>query len=268
MPLIDTSSLLQIADRAARQYQYIHDAFEQLAQEGGGYYFDIVTLTDDPDVEIPTEANYEMVDQTLVSEGAPYAARNGTRLASIIGSMEAHFNREDSAGVPLQAGGWDGYAQDHDVRYSWWFASLFYAVKWRYMLAVNIFSESEDVFATLELLAGPTIDFTDGVNYGNGSDLNPANGDYYAATQLKVVVDTMGANNWDIRLGVKDINDLPTTIDVTVPASSPVGTEVAVGTSADRFLDVISASLVPFGSNGTLGDKVTIQNLKERQISL
>jgi len=268
MPLIDTVSLLQIADRAATQYQSINDAFEALVLEGSGFYFDIVTATDDPDVEIPTEANYNMVDDTLVSEGAPYAVKRGTRLASVVGSMEAHFNRQDSYGVPLQAGGWNGYAQDNDLRYSWWFASLFYAVKSSRMLAVNVFSESDDVFATLELIAGPAVQFTDGVNYGNGSDLNPADGSNYAATQLKVVVVSMGASNWDIRLSVKDENNLPTTIDVTVPAGSVMGAEISVGTSANRFLDVIGASIVPLGSEGTLGDEVTIQNLKERQITL
>jgi hypothetical protein len=268
MPLIDTTTLLKVADRAATQYQYINDAFDQLSQEGGAYYFDLVSLTDDPDVELPCDTNYEMVDQTLVSEGAPFAAAHGTRLAAIIGSMEAHFNRRDNAGNVLQAGGWDGYLYSHNQRVSWWFASLYLAVKSYMMLAVDVFSESNDVFATLEMNAGPTLQFTDGINYGNGSQLNPANGTYFAATQLKIVVVSFGANNLDIRLSVKDINNLPTTIDVTVPAGSTPGTVIPVGTASNRYLDVIGASLIPFSSYGTLGDEVTVNNLKERQISL
>jgi len=268
MPLIDTTTLLKIADRAAAQYRYINDAFAQLSQEGGSYYFDLVSLTNDPDVEIPCDRNYQLVDDTLVDEGAPFAAHHGTRMANIIGSMEAHFNRTDNTGTVLQAGGWDGYLTDHDERVSWWFAALFYAVKSYRMLANDVFSETDDVFATLEMLAGPTLDFTDGVNYGNGSQLNPADGSDYAATQLKVVVDTFGASDLDIRLGVKDVDDLPTTIDVTVPGGSAPGAEIPVGATSNRFLDVIGASLIPFGSFGTLGDKVTVNNLKERQVSL
>jgi len=41
-----------------------------------------------------------------------------------------------------------------------------------------------------------------------------------------------------------------------------------VGTVNDRFLDVMNVSYIPFGTYGTIGDQFSIQNLKERQISL
>ena len=136
------------------------------------------------------------------------------------------------------------------------------------MLAIDVFSETDDQFAGIVVDTGPVITFTDGVNYGDGSALNTADGSNYAATQLKVAVVAMGATDLDLRLSVKDTSDNLTTIDVTVPGSSAPGTIVNVGTSANRFLDVTTAIFVPAGNQGTVGDSVTIRNLKERQVAL
>ena len=97
---------------------------------------------------------------------------------------------------------------------------------------------------------------------------NPANGDYFAATQLKAVVDVMGTIDLDLRLSVKDINNELKTIDVAVPGNSPSGTEIEIGDVSDRFLDVTDITFKPAGSTGSLGDNIIIRNLKERQIVL
>lgn len=265
MPLIDTTTLLGIADRAAYQYMTIAEAWTDMNQVGGGLYFDRVTVTNDKDVELPTERNYTIVDERLPD--VDRAVRDGTDLCHIVSGMESHFNVRDSGG-PLQPGGWDGYLSTKDERVSQWFNRLFFACKNQYMLAVNVFSEGNDLLATVEMAAGPTPVFTDGVNYGTGADTNQANGSNFSGTQLKAVVVTMGASELDLRLSVKDLNNNPTTIDFSIPASSPVGTEIPIGTTSDRFLDVIGVSLIPFSDYGTLGDKIEIRNLKERQIAL
>jgi hypothetical protein len=265
MPLVDTTTLLAVADRAAYQYEQIDLTFTAIQAQGNGYYFEIVTQTEDPDVEIPTEQDYHAVDEDLEPSRA---AKTGSLLCSIIGGMEAHFNVRDSSGAPLQVGGWDGYLYSEDVRVSQYFGELFFACKGKYMLAVNVFSEGDDQFAQAVVAGGPSITFTDGINYGNGDPLNPANGTYFAATQLKVKVTSMGGTAVDLRLSVKDVNDNPTTIDVSIPASQPPGTEIDVGGTSDRFLDVTGIGFVPAGSTGTLGDTFTIRNKKERQIAL
>lgn len=265
MPLVDTATLLRVADRAAYQYGQLITTFTAIRQQGTDYYCETVTLTDDPDVEIPTLAPYKIVDSDLLPG---FAARWGTQLPNVIGGMEGHFNMRGPSGAVLQAGGWDGYLTDNNIRVSQYFGDLFFACKGYYMIANNVFSEGDDQFASITLAAGPTVVFTDGVNYGSGDAANPANDVFFAATQLRVVVVTKGANNLDIRLGVKDVNNNPTTIDVTVPAGSAPGTIVPVGTSANRFLDVISAAFVPAGSTGTVGDSITVRNLKERQVVL
>jgi hypothetical protein len=265
MPLIDSTTLLRVADRAAMQYKYLYDAFVQLVQAGGGYYADIVTSTNDNDVEIPLQRNYNYVDTAL---NVDFNVANGTPLASIIGSMDVHFNIRDNAGNPLQVGGWDGYLYSEDCRVSWYFNRLFHATNGLYMLAVNVFSESDDVFGSVAVTTGPVLSFTDGVNYGTGAITNYANGSNYAATQLKIVVGTMGGTDIDVRLAVKDTSNNPVTIDVTIPGGSAPGAVIDVGTTSNRYLDVMSVSYVPAGDAGTVGDTFTVHNKKERQISL
>jgi hypothetical protein len=263
MALIATSVLIGIADRAAYQYKLLEDAFTSLNATGGGKYFDRVTVTDDPDIEIPLEATYRIVDNNML---VLWTVKQSV-LGNVVTAMNAHFNIE-SGGSPLQVGGWDGYCQDNDIRMSDYFNKLYYAAQFDWMRAIDVFSESDDVFATLDVAAGPTLNFTDGVNYGNGAAINPATGGLFAATQLKIVVVTMGAIDLDLRLSVKDVDNNPTTIDVTVPGGSAPGTEVNIGLVTDRFLDVFNAVFVPAGNTGTLGDEVTVQNIKERIIAL
>lgn len=259
VPLIDTTSLLRIADRAAYQYSQIDAVCTAIQATGVEKYFTTVSNTGDPDVEIPCGGPFYEVDSDF---STVRAATFGTLLPSIVYGMEGHFDRV------FQVGGWDGYLNDNNKRVSYYFARLYYDCKKTYMLANNVFSESSDQFARIQVAAGPTMVFTDGVNYGTGADSNPANGTFYAATQLKIVVTTMGVINVDIRLSVKDVNNNPTTIDVTVPGGSASGAVINVGSSANRYLDVIGASFVPSGTTGTVGDDLKVMNLKERQIAL
>ena len=265
MPLIDTATLLKVADRAAYQYGQIKANLTAISQIGTGYYWTTVTATEDADVELPLQQPYYDVDQDFL---IALNVRAGTLLPDIVWAMENHFTRPDPSGNPLQLGGWDGYLQAKNERVSQYFGELFYITHGFYMLAVDVFSEGVDDMATAVRNAVPGITFTDGVSYGNGSSTNPANGVNFAASQLKVYVVSMGGTNLDLRLAVKDVSNNPVTIDVTVPGGSPPGTEVAVGTATDRFLDVTGITLVPAGSAGTLGDTMKVRNLKERQIAL
>lgn len=264
MALVDTATLLSVADRAAYQYGQLQDACAVVQALGNGFYFTLVSATEDADVEIPCNSVYYDVDNDFQAD---FMVKNGTRLSGIIGGMEAHFNRNGS-GAPLQVGGWDGYLTTKDKRVSYYFSKLFFATQGYYMLANNVFSESVDQFARLQVSSGPVLTFTDGVNYGTGAVANPANGTFYAATQLKAVVTTMGATQLDIRLSVKDKNNNLTTIDVTIPGSSVPGAVISIGSTTDRFLDVTAAIYKPAGSTGTVGDDIKIVNLKERQIAL
>lgn len=265
MPLINTTPLLRIADRAAYQYSQIKTTMTAIAQEGTDYYWVTVTDTEDADVEIPLLQPYRSVDTDFQMR---QAAVQGTRLPTIIGAMDNHFSIKDANNQPLQAGGWDGYLWDHDIRVSQFFAELYFVTRGYYMLAYGVFAEDSFDFATALRTATPSITFTDGSDFGDGNRLNPANGSNFAATQLKAVVVSKGATNLDLRISVKDINNNPTTIDVTIPASSAPATEIAIGSASDRFLDVTGITFVPAGAQGTTGDNIKVRNKKERQIAL
>ena len=265
MPLIDSTTLLKVADRAAYQYGQIKANLDVITQVGSGLYWTIVTATEDADVELPLEQPYYEVDEDFAIADV---VRWGTRLQAIVWAMEAHFSLPNGSGGVLQLGGWDGYLQAKNERVSQYFSELFFVAHAFNMLAVNVFSENVDTFATAVRNATPGITFTDGVSYGNGSSTNPANGTYFAATQLKAYVVSMGGVNLDLRLSVKDVGDNPVTIDVTIPGGSLPATEIPIGTTSDRFLDVTNVTLVPAGSAGTLGDTIKVRNLKERQIAL
>ncbi len=258
MPLINSTVLLRVADRAAYQYSQIEANLAAITAVGSGYYWTTVTATEDADVEIPLQAPYYSVDMDFAIANVI----KGTNLPDIVWAMENHFNRVG------QVGGWDGYLMSQNKRVSQYFGELFNIAHGYDMLAVDVFSEGVDDMATGVRNATPGITFTDGVSYGNGDATNPANGTNFAATQLKVYVVSMGGTNLDLRLSVKDVSDNPTTIDVTIPGGSPLGTEVVVGTTADRFLDVTNITLKPAGSAGTIGDTIKVRNLKERQIAL
>ena len=265
MALIDPSVLMGIADRAAKQYKIIYDSFAEASAEGSGFYFDRVSDTDDSQLEIPTVSTYKGADDGFLVEDA---IRRGTGLDGIISGMEGHFNIRDGSNIPLQIGGWDGYLQSQDIRVSWWFAEVYRSVKRRKMLANNVFSESDDLFGSVELTSGPGLSFTDGSDYGSGGDNNRADGSMYAPTQLRAVVVAMSSSDLDLGVRVKDANDNLETIEITIPASSAVGTSIDVGNSSDRFLDIVGVNFVSGGSFGTIGDTVSFYNKKERDISL
>ena len=262
MALIDSTTLLGIADRCAAQYGYLKTAFDSISLTGGvsacnSYYWQMITATDDPDVEIPLESTYYNSDINL---SLVTCVRSGTpQLTSIVTTMDNHFSRVS------HSGSWDGFLTTNDERVSDYFNKVYYIAKGSYMLANNVFSEADDVFGTAEVEAGPSVTFTDGDDYGDGSASNRASGSYFAATQLKVVcVGAIGATDLDLRLSVKDEDDVATTIDVTVPALSLDGAEIDVGTVTDRFLDVTGIDFQPAADQGTLGDTVNVQNKKER----
>lgn len=257
MALINTNILLRIADRVAFQFKILEEACCAMQQQGLGFYFDEITKSNDADVEIPLGYVYRQID--LISFIEKVVKSSG--LSAVIYAMDNHFNLVGSRG------GWDGYLATHDVRVSYSFAKLLRLTTGSYLLANNVFSEEEKVFANLKVLEN-NLEFIDGVSHGNGNVFNPANGIYYAPTQLAVKVVSMGTSNLDINLTVKNKFNNPTLVDVTIPGGSPPGSMLEIGTNTDRFLDVIGANYIVNGSQGTFNDSVEIISLKERQIEL
>lgn len=255
MGLISSSILLNIADRAAKQYEYFATPFSSINATGGGFYWQLITAADDPDLEIPTLNSYYTVDNDTFDVST--ALSNGLgNMKKIVTAMDSHFSRVG------HTGGWDSYLNAADERVSDYFNQLYYITKNQYLLANNVFSEDENVFGTWEY--GDT--FTDGVSYGNGSWTNRASGSYFAPTQLTAVVSdtSTSCSSLVLQLTVKDETNSVTTIN-TSAITGGAGTESDIGASSDRFLDVTNITAV---SGDASGNKVYIKNKIERTIAL
>jgi len=262
--LIASNVLLRIADRMAYQFKLLKDAADAAKQQWSGYYADVVTGTDDADVEIPLLSPSVNLDSDF---DAGSIAKNGTLMSGVVWGMIAHFARKDQNGASLQSGGWDGYLQAHDVRVSYYFAQVHKAITSRYMMAPNVFSESADLFGTVEVDAGLVLMFRDGVNYGDGDLNNPADGSHYAGTQLQIRVDSFGAADLSITLRVKKLNNTTHSVGMVIAGGTPDGSLIDVGAANDRFLDLIGVEYTGV-ADGTVGDVLTVWNKKERQIVL
>lgn len=265
MALIDTTTFLSIADRAASQYGSLVATFASINLSGGGFYYQLANNTLDVDVQIPLVGSYH--DFVDLPWSLANCVKKGTPLRNVISYMNDHFRRMS------QSGGWDGYCTGQDVRVSDYTNQIHKLMKNQYMFANNVFSETDDTLATAEVAAGPVITFTDGDNYGNGANTNRASGSSFAATQLKAKVDTCGtgvtlAANLYLTLTVKNkLNELKT-ITLELPSGTALDAEINVGTSANRFLDVTGIDFTGGGNRGIVGDIITIHNKKERTIAL
>jgi len=259
MALIDPATLTEVIDRAAWQYEQLLDVSLIINPDpiNTGYY-QMITSTEDPDQEIPMLQGFLAVDDDFDLVGMI----QGTRLKNVPGIMQNHFIRV------AEAGGMDGFLFTNDLRASDFYSQVNKISLGQYLLAVNVFSEEDDTFGTVEIVAGPVIDFVDGINYGSGSQFQEADGTAFAATQLKVVTTSnIGGDNIELTLSVKDINDNPGTIDVAIPSGTPLGTDILIGTTSDRFLDVMSIDYKTATIEmGTVGDTFRVANVKERQI--
>ena len=260
MALINPITLIEIIDRAAWQYLQLLDVRLIINPDptNAGYY-QMVTATEDPDQEVPMLQGMLAVDNDFDLVGIV----KGTRLSNIPGIVQNHFIRVE------EAGGMDGYLFTNNLRASDYYNQVNRISLGQYLLAVNVFSEADDTFATCEIIGGPLVDFTDGISYGTGSQFQEATGTAFAATQLKIVTTSViGVSNIELTLSVKDINDNPTTIDVIIPSGRGIGEEVLVGTTSDRFLDVMGVGYkAATADEGTVGDTFRVANVKAREVA-
>ena len=262
--LISSSDLLAIADRAAQQYALLSAAVDSINAAGThGLYENIVTATDNTDLEVATMASFIQVDRYFEIDNMIHW---GTPMSGIITGLWEHFNTLDNL-VPLQVGGWDGYLYDNNVRVSNYFDKFYNSIMATHLLAVNVFSEGNDLFGSATINGSGVVTFTAGVSYGDGSRNNYAGSTYYAATQLRIKVLQVGSTNVTLDLRVKDKDNLLETLSITIPADTTPNTFFDIGITSDRCLAVTNISLGA-GSGYTSGDSFQVYNKKERQILL
>jgi hypothetical protein len=136
------------------------------------------------------------------------------------------------------------------------------------LLALNVFCEDNVKFGSVVRAEGPALDFTDGGNFGLGSLTARADGSHFAPTQLKAKVISMGSADLDLTLSVKNWQNDVVSIDVTIPGDSSSGSFINIGTSSDKYLDLIGCTFKTSGVPGTVGDSIEFYNLKERTVQL
>ena len=262
MAAISTAILLGIADRAAFQYGLIDTAYATINDVGGGLYFTRATGSNDADVEIPLGSPYLNVDSAWLKNTN---IKSGTPLSQVITAMESHF-----AKTGQNPKTWDKFLTTNDKRVSDFFNQIHFAIKGGFMLADNVFSEADDLFAEATIASGPVLNFTDQQNYGDGVAANKADGSNFAASQLrvKVVNQALGATDLDIDVIGKDENGDSQTVSVVIPASTAQDAFIDVGSLTDRFRDITSIVYTPASDQGTVGDDIEIRNKKERTIAL
>ena len=110
-----------------------------------------------------------------------------------------------------------------------------------------------------------TLEFTDGDDFGDGSADAKADGSNFAGAQLKAIVvgsNTISSLVVDIE-GLDEEGSAKTLSGVTI--SGAPGTEVAIGTTSDRWVDITNITRV---SGGSTGDEIELHNIKERTIEL
>lgn len=258
MPLVDITTFTTFIDRLAGQYKILSEAIDEINALGPITYFDLITASDDVDLELPMLGSAHLADTGIITSRIVKQSFNP--LTMLINSMLTHFNKVE------YSGGYDQYLIDNDIRASDYFNQLHVAATGQYLLAKNVFCEEQVLFGTFSIISGPTISFTDGINFGNGAVPDRrATGEDFAATRLKIVVNSFGGVQCDLAISGVDENNNILVANVSIPASSVVGSEILIGSSSDRFLDI---GLVSFTSvnQGSVGDQFSIFNEQERVI--
>ncbi len=221
-------------------------------------YFDMVTPCDDSDVEVPIAGYASLADTTLNT--GDIVSRSTPALLKLISSINAHFNRINFSG------GYDQYLINNNLRVSNYFNQLYAATFGNYLLAKNVFCDTDSLFGTINLTSGPSISFVDSINFGNGSiPYRLAKDGNFAATQLKIKVVNFGGTRCDLNIIGTDKDNNIISNAVSIPAVTNEGDYVSIGSSSNRYLDVGSITFAN-SNHGTNGDVFEIRNIPERVI--
>ena len=260
MAVISKTVLIGMADRAASQFDLIRIAFATINDVGGGLFYTRSNDTNDSDVGLPLGQPLDNIDKgwDIVTN-----INSGTPLHELITAMEKHFTKVGETT-------WDAFLLANDERVSDYFNQIYFSIKEQYLKADNVFSEKDDLLGSGDVSSGPTLDFTDGINYGDGNANNFADGSNFAASQLriKVVGGAIGGTDLDIDVVGKNEDGDSRTVSVVIPASTAENAFIDVGTSANRFRDITNIIYTPSADPGTVGDSFEVRNKKERNIAL
>ena len=143
------------------------------------------------------------------------------------------------------------------------YEEVYYYSTGRHLSANNTYYQGEYIVGAVNSTSSGVGSFTDGDAIGIGSGSVSADGNTYAAAQLKCIVTSgIGSNDLLLKLHVTEEDTTETTINVTIGNALTVGDEVEVGTSSNKYIDVTNIEI----AGGNNGDGVIVKNIPERTL--
>lgn len=256
MSLISIQQFTKVADRLASQCRAIVEGIN--LSPSGSYYLSL-SGTGDRDVEVPMLKYADLADAAASSVSATAMLRSVPSIMNMIVAVEEHLLFSNV----LATHTWDSYCESQDVRVSEYVNTVHHAKKNRYMRSRNVFCES-DVSLGSCLVENSAIEFTAGQPLGTGLQLDLANGDNFAGSQLRAVLDSEITVPVSIRIVGTGELGTERTLDTGEIIVGPSGTSVSIPPASGRFVSVSAVTLLAGGSEG---DSFRLMNLKEREIS-
>jgi hypothetical protein len=263
-PLLKKSILQGLTDRIAKQHDYIRSGLEQANLSGAGYFYTRIHdgLCDDP-LQPLGDALFE---GTLVppADDLDNNFSSGNLLSSTYGSFVAAMQGY------AQANGlddMDDWLSQLDLNVHEDFDSVYQATNGQHLDAINVFRARQVQMGRVDVSSSGVGTFTDGVALGTGTGkFNPNTNS--AGAQLVAYLgsgSSPSANDLVLNMTLTD-EDSTNSVNqlVTIPAGSVAGDSVNIGTSTDKWLDVVSCVF----AGGDAGQVVAIKNIIERNASL
>jgi hypothetical protein len=248
-------------DRIAAQHQLFNQSLIDMAAEGGGKFYPRVhtnicntTPNGDPEVEVPLVGPANTLDENYAS---------GTFLSSIYsGYLQAWRGMLQDIGYADL----DDFLTTIDLNVHEDFNPVYVAVFGSNLDAVNVFRKTPLELGTVALTGSGTGTFTDGGSLGTGSgDFDSESNSAGAQFQMYMGSGATTLTDLDVNMTVlKEDGTQQTNVLATLSAGADVGDTVDIGTSADKFLDIVSLQF----AGGDSGREVGIRQIIERSPSL
>lgn len=254
--LIAKSVFEDYADRIAKQFSTINDGVLALNAAGGTSYYDIITATDVPDVEIPMISAAYNGDLSTQVATVDLIKSGYTNFTNLITALESHFVRDAS----LTTKTWDGYCTNQSTQVSHFTNLVHYASKSAYMKAVNVWCEDIKLMGTVSY-DGVDLTFTPGLSlHSSFSATASADGTKFAGVILDLEITSATASGLVVQItGVDHAGTAGATESVTVTGN--------LGDKVQTTKKYISITDVEYTSGGANGDSFKINNTKPRTIS-
>jgi hypothetical protein len=272
MPLISTQQLLQITDRLSAIYDLLLSlqvtvaTATDLPPTGNGPFTYAVTA--DPPASSFDGADPDVALLTLPAMQAD-AAVSAAAIAKNIGEFEnlqaaliTHFQRMGQVFLL------DGYLTANDIRVHQNYSILEAARTGNSLSAANVFRPDIITLATVDFTGGPlSAILTPGINLGTGSGTHSSSN--CAAQQLRAIITPASsastlAATLVFSLTLKDSTGTNATLN-NLTFNSGAAKDSFISLGSGRYYSVQGAGIT---SGGTNGDRVTIQQVPERTITL